>query len=112
MRGIQIASLCAWLNAAAAASTGVILEDSNGNCWLLVIAPDGNVGTRSDPGPATPDVILANFSGGNWTYWKLIVNTAGLRTAEPNAGPATTPVPTAGGWTIIVDSSGQVGATL
>ena len=48
----------------------VIVQDTDGFFWLLVVDLDGNVGAQSSAGPATPDVVLADGSGG---FWKIIV---------------------------------------
>ena len=110
-QAVQIYALWIWANALIAPTppvpTGVILPDGAGGFWLLVISSNGNIGMTTDPGPATPDVILADGSGG---FWKLIVNPSGLRGTQSDPGPATA-APTAGGWTLVVDTSGELGAT-
>jgi hypothetical protein len=64
------------------------------------------------PGPATPDVILADGGGG---FWKLTASVAGDRYGVSNAGPATVaPVildSNLVAWTLIVDATGNIGAT-
>lgn len=90
----------------------VILPDGSGGFWRLIVDPAGNVGTISDPGPATPDVILSDGVGG---FWKIIVDPSGNRGTTTSAGPATSaPVIYDGistNWTIVVDASGNLGAS-
>lgn len=94
-------------------STNIILQDSDGFFWKLVIDAGGNIGTVDDPGPVTGPWVLD--SGSN--FWQLSVLPGGLRgTTGPVAGPATTPVPTLNdglnSWTLVVDAAGNLGATM
>ena len=78
----------------------------------MILDVAGNIGTQSDLGPATPNVILDDGGGG---FWKLTVSVSGDRYGVSNAGPATVaPVildSNLVAWTIIVDNSGNIAAT-
>lgn len=106
--------IIAWLISTIEVSIStVILPDGSGGFWKLIVDVNGNVGTQSDPGPATADVILADGSGG---FWKMVADTNGDRGAQSDAGPATFPVPVlsdgfGGNWQLVADTSGNVGAT-
>lgn len=114
LRGMQWAVrtslLCQWANSAGA---DIILQDSDGLFWKLVIDAGGNIGTVDDPGPQTGPWVLD--SGSN--FWQLSVLPGGLRgTTGPVAGPATAPVPTLNDglqtWDLVVDAAGNLGATI
>jgi hypothetical protein len=88
----------------------IILADSEGQCWRLVVDELGNLGAQEDPGPITGAVVLSDGMG----FWRLVVDGDGLRGAEATTGPATAaPVlrSATGNWTIIVDTLGNLGTT-
>lgn len=95
----------------AATPTLVILPDLSGGFWRVILDVLGNVGTQSDPGPATPDVILADGGGG---FWKLTASVVGDRYGVSNAGPATVaPVISDANlvaWTLEADTLGDIWA--
>lgn len=105
--------LCLWANSAASFLGSVILADGAGGYWKLVVDTDGNLGTESNPGPASPVPILADGGGG---FWALVADTDGNRGADTSAGPATAvPVLIDGmgvSWKLVVDTDGNVGTSL
>jgi len=90
----------------------VILEDSDGGFWKLVVDQEGNVGTVSDPGPATPIAIV----NGGGKHWQIIVDTSGNRGTQASAGPATASIrlTDVNGvvWQVVIDKFGNIGATM
>lgn len=111
VRAFNIALLCQWAGAQVA-SSNVVLPDGSGGFWKLIVDTNGNVGTMTDAGPATADVILSDGIG----FWKVIADTNGNRGATTDLGPATTaPVLTdslGNYWQLVVDTLGNLGATL
>jgi hypothetical protein len=90
----------------------VILPDGSGGFWRVILSINGDVYLQDDPGPKTSDVILSDYGGG---FWKLTASVNGDRYAVSNAGPATVPPMILDAnlvaWTLIVDNTGNLGAT-
>jgi hypothetical protein len=88
----------------------VVIDDGSGTFWMLIADTAGNLGTRTNIGPATAAVVLDDGASG---FWQIEVNTAGLRGVKSVSGPATA-IPTivdssGGSWQPIVDSLGNLG---
>jgi hypothetical protein len=99
-----------WALTAGIAESDIVLEDSDGAFWRLILRTDGTLGTQTDAGPATDDIVLDDGGGG---FWLVIVATDGLHGLEEHVGPATVaPTITDANdvvWTLVAATDGVLG---
>ena len=112
---VQVGLLCQWANGTTPTppvGSGVVLSNGAGGFCRLVVDVTGNIGADVYPGPATSPVpVLADGSGG---FWQIVTDGDCNRGMTSVAGPATA-VPVlvdsnSVSWTLVVDSTGNLGA--
>lgn len=114
-KAVALWLLCQWLDKkkAGPSTSSIVLSNGAGGFCGLIVDVAGNVGAFPLAGPATiPVPVLDDGVGG---FWQIVTDAACNRGTTPVAGPATVP-PVLNdahnvAWTLVVDSSGNLGAT-